>query len=145
MGVFKGESGRSEGVSRASAGSGKRKVQKAGRGVWSEPIWVCSLVLIKVGLLVFPQRLGGQGPHLQMLAEQTVDSLGSLEFSQADTFMEASVSLGISLKLLETTSVCSSFYKPRSNLVRKRAQGRLARVWSGSKPSSYLNYPHNTP
>ena len=56
-----------------------------------------------------------------MLAEQTVDSLGSLEFSQADTFMEASLSLGISLKLLETIDVCSSFYKPRSNLVRKES------------------------
>ena len=52
-----------------------------------------------------PTEAGRQGPYLQMLAEETVNSLGSLEFSQADTFMEAGVSLGISLKLLETMFV----------------------------------------
>ena len=97
LGVLKGESGRSEGVSRASAGSGKWKVlQKTGRRVWSEPIWICSLVLIKVRLLLFPQRLGDRGPPSSDVGWTNSRFFGESWVFSGRYFMEASVSLGIS-------------------------------------------------
>lgn len=74
-----------------------------GELIHKKPICVCQLGFVE-GRRPPPTEDRGQQPYLQVLA-QIVNSLGSLEFSQAGTVTGARVILGWGHELLVTTVV----------------------------------------
>lgn len=93
--------------------NGIREVEvskKWGRGlVHRKIIWVCKLVLVKVGLLPSHTETGRQGPSHQVSAEQTVHSFGNVELSQAGTLRGPGSSGDCGLEVLGTVSI---LFKP---------------------------------